>query len=201
MEGSMTMHVDRGTAVPSFGQLGVQVLGAALLGTVLTVTVILPAEYGLDPTGFGALTGLNALSAPPEVIVDTTLSAPPEVVTVEPIPFRQDVITVPIGAFGVTLGATEYKVTLAEGQSMVYSWKASTPVTYEFHGHTTPDDGSPATVMNYIKGQSDADSGTLVAPLDGIHGWYFANPTFEDVTVEISLAGYYTLEPGIIGIR
>lgn len=186
---------------PRAGQLGLQVLGAALLGTVLTVTVILPTEYGLDPTGFGALTGLNALSAPPEIVVATKFSAPPDIARAEPLPFHQDVVTIPIGAFGVTLGATEYKVTLEEGQTMVYSWKASAPVVFEFHGHTLPTDGSPAVVMDYIKGQAAQSSGTLTAPLDGIHGWYFANPTFEDVSVELTLAGYYTLEPGIIGVH
>lgn len=186
---------------PTTRQLALQVAGAALLGTVLTLTVILPTEYGMDPTGFGALTGLNSLSAPPEVVVETRFSAPPEIARPEPLPFRQDVITVPIGAFGRTLGATEYKVTLAEGQTMVYSWKASAPILFEFHGHTTPTDGSPAEVMDYGKGTAEAGNGALTAPLTGIHGWYFANPTFEDVTVELTLAGFYTLEPGLIGIH
>lgn len=182
-------------------RLWAQVAAAAVLGTVLTVTVILPTEYGMDPTGFGALTGLDRLSEPPEVLVETKFTAPPAIAAVEPLPFRQDVVTVPIGAFGRTLGATEYKVTLAEGQTVVYSWKASAPIIFEFHGHTTPTDGSPAQVMDYIKGQSTEGHGTLTAPLSGIHGWYFANPTFDEVTVELRLAGYYQLEPGLIGIH
>lgn len=186
---------------PTGRQLGLQVAGALALGTVLTVLVVLPAEYGLDPTGFGAWTGLNTLSAPPEVVVETAFIAPPEIARPEPIPLRQDVVTVPIGAFGRTLGATEYKVTLEQGQTMVYSWKASVPILFEFHGHTTPSDGSPAEVMDYSKGTADASNGALTAPLTGIHGWYFANPTFEDVTVELTMAGYYTLEPGLIGIH
>lgn len=197
------MSVDTTSSVPrpTPRQLGLQVLGAAVLGTILTLTVVLPTEYGMDPTGFGALTGLNALSQPAEVTVETKFTAPPEIARAEPMPFREDVVTIPIGAFGRTLGATEYKITLQEGQTMVYSWKASTDILYEFHGHTTPTDGSPAEVMDYIKGQSDEASGALTAPLSGIHGWYFANPTFEDVTVELTLAGFYTLEPGIIGIH
>ncbi len=182
-------------------KLGLQVLAAAALGTVLTLTVILPAEYGADPTGFGRLTGLSRLTEPPEIVVETTVSAPVDIAKVEPLPFRQDVITVPIGAFGRSLGATEYKVTLEAGQTMVYSWKSTTPILYEFHGHTMPTDGSPAEVMNYVKGQADAGNGTLTAPLTGIHGWYFANPTFEEASVELTLAGYYTLEPGLIGIH
>lgn len=197
----MTLASTSRPAQPTGRQLGLQVLAAAALGTVLTLTVILPTEYGVDPTGFGALTGLNTLSAPPEVVVETKVTAPPEIARVEALPFRQDVVTVPIGAFGRTLGATEYKVTLQEGQIMLYSWKATTPILFEFHGHTTPTDGSPAEVMNYIKGEADHGSGTLTAPLSGIHGWYFANPTFEDQTVELTLSGYYTLEPGLIGIH
>lgn len=188
-------------SAPTARRLGLQVAGAAILGTLLTVLVVLPTEYGMDPTGFGAMTGLNRLSEPPEVVVETKFTAPPEIARVEPMPFRQDVITVPIGAFGRTLGATEYKVTLEEGQTMVYSWTSSVPILFEFHGHTTPTDGSPAEVMDYGKGTASEGSGTLTAPLSGIHGWYFANPTFEDVTVELSLAGYYTLEPGLIGIH
>lgn len=191
------MSVDTGTPRPTASQLGLQVLGAAVLGTVLTLTVILPSEYGLDPTGFGALTGLNKLSQPPEVIVETRFTAPPEIARMEQAPMREDVIEVPIGAFGRTLGATEYKVTLEEGQTLVYSWKATAPILFEFHGHTTPTDGSPAEVMEYGKGTATEGSGSLTAPLSGIHGWYFANPTFEDVT----LAGFYTLEPGLIGIH
>jgi hypothetical protein len=186
---------------PTTHQLGLQVLGAAVLGTVLTLTVILPTEYGLDPTGFGALTGLNSLSRPSEVVVETRFSAPPEIARVEAVPFRQDTVTVPISAFGTSLGATEYKVTLEEGQMLVYSWISSAPIVFEFHGHTTPTDGSPAEVMDYVKGQANEGHGTLTAPLTGIHGWYFANPTFEGVTVELTLAGYYRLEPGLVGIH
>lgn len=197
----MSVEIEAEASLPTGRQLGLQVLGAAALGTVLTLTVILPTEYGMDPTGFGALTGLNRLSEPPEVVVETRFSAPPDIARMELVPFREDRITIPVGAFGRTLGATEYKVTLAEGQTMVYSWTASVPVLYEFHGHTTPSDGSPARVMDYVKGTAQEGNGVLTAPLDGIHGWYFANSTFEDVTIELRLAGFYTLEPGLIGIH
>ena len=103
----MTTETITRPPTPSARQLGLQVLGAAALGTLLTVTVILPTEYGVDPTRFGALTGLNALSQPPEVVVETRFTAPPEIARAEPMPFRQDVITVPVGAFGRSLGATE----------------------------------------------------------------------------------------------
>ena len=188
--------------VPTARRLWLQVLGAAALGTALTLTVILPAEYGIDPTGFGALTGLTQISQPAEIVVDTKFTAPPEIAAVEKMPFRQDVISIPLGTLGSGgLGATEYKVTLAEGQTMVYSWISSAPVIFEFHGHTEPTDGSPAEVMDYIKGQAEEGHGALTAPLTGIHGWYFANPGWSDITIELTLSGFYELEPGLIGIH
>lgn len=188
--------------VPTARRVWLQLLGAAALGTVLTVTVILPAEYGIDPTGFGALTGINQTSQPAEVVVETRFTAPPDMAAVETMPFRQDVVSFSIGTLGNGgLGATEYKVTLAEGQTMLYSWTSSAPVIFEFHGHTTPTDGTPAEVMDYIKGRAGEGHGTLTAPLSGIHGWYFANPGSSALTIELTLSGYYTLEPGLIGIH
>lgn len=37
-------------------------VGSAVAATVLTILVVLPAEFGRDPTGFGHLTGLIKLS-------------------------------------------------------------------------------------------------------------------------------------------
>ena len=182
-------------------RLAVQAGVALCLGTALTILVVLPAEYGVDLTGFGKLVGLTAISAPREIVVETEITAPPQIAKVEPTPFRQDVVTIEIGAFGESLAAVEYKVTLAAGETMIYSWKASQPVIFEFHGHTQPTDGSPVEVMNYVKGQGAESNGTLTAPIDGIHGWYFASSAFEPVTVELSMAGYYRLEPGVIGVH
>ena len=49
-------------APPSLKTLLGLTLGSALVATVLTIFVVLPAEFGRDPTGFGHLTGLIKLS-------------------------------------------------------------------------------------------------------------------------------------------
>ncbi|HAG95218.1 MAG TPA: hypothetical protein DCL78_13935, partial [Gammaproteobacteria bacterium] len=36
---------------------------ALLVGALVLLTAILPAEYGIDPTGLGSRMGLNGLSA------------------------------------------------------------------------------------------------------------------------------------------
>src|SRR4029079_5307271 len=53
-----------GVQMPSAGGLLLRLGIAALVGAVLTVCVIMPAEYRKDPTGFGKLTGLIALATP-----------------------------------------------------------------------------------------------------------------------------------------
>jgi hypothetical protein len=50
------------TATVSLKSLITFTLGSALAATVLTLFVVLPAEFGRDPTGFGQLTGLIKLS-------------------------------------------------------------------------------------------------------------------------------------------
>lgn len=179
-----------------------QVAAALTVGTALTVLVVLPAEYNIDPTGFGALTGLDRVSAPREVVIETQADAPPEIARLTDTPFRTDTIKLTIGGMADNLGALEYKVTLAEGEQLAYSWTATDDVVYEFHGHTLDEgDGRPIEVMSYIKGTSNGENGTLTAPIEGIHGWYFANPAFEPIEVELHLSGFYRLEPGIISVR
>jgi hypothetical protein len=51
-----SLNVERGRVLRATGLM-------ALIAAVLTVLVILPAEFGKDPTGFGKLTGLSRLAA------------------------------------------------------------------------------------------------------------------------------------------
>ena len=48
-------------------------IGAFLLAVIMLVTVILPAEYNIDPTGIGRTFGLTVFSAPEDT---NTLAAP-----------------------------------------------------------------------------------------------------------------------------
>ncbi|PJR09873.1 hypothetical protein CEJ86_30120 [Sinorhizobium meliloti] len=192
------------TTSPSRSRLVMQVSGALVAGTALTFLIVLPAEYGVDPTGFGALTGLNRLRAPTEVVVPTEFTAPPEIAKAEDTPFRTDTITITVPPFTQDFGAIEYKVTMKEGDTVVYSWKADNDLLYEFHGHSLATAEQPEMqVMNYIKGKATSGNGTLNVAIDGIHGWYWSQADFSEyppkpTTVELKLAGYYKLEPGVL---
>ena len=39
----------------------------------------------------------------------------------------------------------------------------------------------------------ETSRGYLVAPFDGVHGWYFSNESDSDITITLSLSGFYTI--------
>jgi hypothetical protein len=56
----MTDVVSRRHPLPSARKLAGSVLLAAALAAVILLLLVLPAEYEIDPTGFGRLVGLVA---------------------------------------------------------------------------------------------------------------------------------------------
>ncbi len=108
--------------------------------------------------------------------------------------FRTDSIEIPIFASK----ALEYKLTMKQGQAVAYHWQAanlvdSEKLLIEFHGHTEPVDDAPGDVMFYKISRGDTSDGYLVAPFDGIHGWYFSNETNQDISITLTLSGFYEL--------
>jgi hypothetical protein len=92
----------------------------------------------------------------------------------------------------------EIKYHMQKSAGLVYSWTASAPVLYDFHGQ--PDVAPPGaqTDDDYFESYSREDvsgkgqfHGTLVAPTTGIHGWYWENTSAESVEIKIVAAGFY----------
>jgi len=107
--------------LPSRSGLLLRLGGAMVVAALILVGFVLPAEYQIDPTGFGKLTGLVKMSqtqaAPPAPaptpVMNTTAAH------TYPVPFRTDDVDIPIGKDG----ELEYKVHMQEGGTLVYSWK------------------------------------------------------------------------------
>ncbi len=93
----------------------------------------------------------------------------------------------------------EFKLGMKQGDSIVYHWQVEMELpallTAEFHGHTERVGEEPGTVMFYKRHNKGVENGTLVAPFDGIHGWYFRNDSGQDIVVELSVAGYFNEIP------
>ena len=187
--------------MPSRGGLLLRLGIAAVVGLVLTVCVIMPAEYRKDPTGFGKLTGLIALATP------TVAKAPEEAAAKAPAAdgkaapaaaaqnawfypaeYRSDIVKIPLGPDG----EIEYKVAMKAGESMVYSWAVDRESVYfDFHGEPWND---PKHAMRYREEQENTKSnGSFVAPFDGIHGWFWLNLSGKPIVVTLKMSGFYQL--------
>jgi hypothetical protein len=182
------------------GRIAATIGGSLVAATLITTVFVLPAEYGVDPTGIGSVLGLTQIATPSEVTVETRFSAPPEIAVLKETSFKTETIEIEVNPFMVNYGALEYKISMNEGDILLYEWESDLPLVSEFHGHTVDDEsGAPIEVMDYIADKSSSARGTLVAPMDGIHGWYFANSAFDQpAKVTLRLAGYFELEPGIM---
>ena len=107
--------------------------------------------------------------------------------------FRSDTIDIPLGP----REELEYKLAIEAGDAIVYEWNVvdmeDPDLLYsEFHGHTEPEN-NVGDLMFYRKADGGTESGSLVAPFSGIHGWYLVNGSEEPIVVRLEVAGFYEL--------
>lgn len=186
--------------LPSSKQLLRSTIIAIVVAALLLVTVVLPSEYGIDPTGVGRVLGLTkmgeiktALAAEAEKDRAAQASQPPaEPASTAPVgsaekpvsSSKKDEITVTLKPGE----GAEVKLQMAKGAKASYEW-ASTggPVNHDTHG-----DNSTGAKHSFSKGREvERDAGELVAPFDGNHGWFWRNRTGGEVTVTLKVSGEY----------
>ena len=182
------------------GRLILATLGALVLAALIVLGAILPAEFNRDPLGLGKLSGLSRLWAPADRKVDASQGAARA--REYDIPFRTDVVEIPLGDFlaGADKSELEYKVRMKKDATLIYAWEvigASDPRDFHFdqHGHTTPKPGEAMSVATYRQAFGLKQQGALTAPFDGIQGWQFSNSGEKPVVVRLRLAGFYELIP------
>lgn len=168
---------------PSKAKLATATLIALIVAGVVLVTVVLPAEYDIDPLGTGEALGLVVLAgggAAPAIPVraDGLIDQSSE--------YRLDRRTFELepGEF------VEFKYRLEAGQAMVYAWSASYWVRSEMHSEA--DGAEPGTAEFFeVVERALYRNGSYVAPFPGIHGWYWLNETDRAVTVTLNAAGFF----------
>lgn len=184
--------------LPSTARLVRSTVAAALVAAALLVTAILPAEFGIDPTGIGRALGLAqmgeikaSLAAGPKA-GDAKISPgpqpPPAPAVVEsPEALSQDTVTVTL-KHGE---AAEIKLTMRKDASVRYEWSTGgVPVNFDTHGDPV---GAPRDFYHgYGKGRNKTgDAGTLQAAFDGKHGWYWRNRSGAEATITLKASGKY----------
>lgn len=192
---------------PSNKKLLAGTLIAAVSALLLLVTVVLPAEYGIDPTGFGKLTGLTNMAAPSRTIAITDVLGGnetlreveiPEFGEPTPLPnpsvFQDELQTFKTETLQVAIpsdGQTEIKLKLQEGKVVVYSWSVDTGDIYvDFHGHD-PSFGDDFFVRYKEQQEGSGNNGSLTAPFTGEHGWFWLNYNEFPVVVTLTVTGYF----------
>lgn len=181
--------------VPSARSLAVATVLSMAIAAVLLVTVILPAEYGVDPLGAGRALGLYRapVSDEPDAALASLegaveMPAGTATLTRSPIPYRSDEMSITLkpGEGG------EIKAVMAKGQHFVYAWTAQGgTVDVDMHGEAL-DAKDAAEATSYWKDEyQPGDQGIFTAPVAGRHGWFWQNLNDDPVTVTVRTSGFY----------
>lgn len=188
----MDASVDQADLRPRIALAG----GCALLvAGLMLVMFVLPAEFAVDPLGTGARFGLLPLGVTGQQVaaLESTATAGTggqggAIIVGQERPFQTETVAFKVAPHQ----GMEYKYRLDKGEALLYSWAATAPVNYELHAEP---DGAPAGyAQSYEKRPVTSQaSGTLTAPFPGIHGWYWENPTDQEITVTLKSAGFYNI--------
>ena len=199
--------------LPSSKQLLRSTLIAIIVAAVLLVTIVLPAEYGVDPTRVGRVLGLTQMgeikmnlaaeakkateaeaaqrnSGQTAVVQPKSTTASQPTATSQPTTMENNAAT-KTDEKTVTLKpgeGTEIKLDMSKGARVKYEWTTSGGAV----NHDTHGEGANKAFISYKKGTGvTGDAGELVADFDGSHGWFWRNRTAGDVNVTLKTNGEY----------
>jgi hypothetical protein len=191
---------------------------AVAVAAGLLVTVVLPSEYGIDPTGIGRVLRLTEMG---EIKTQLAAEAEADAQATNPAPAvapsgtdRRSSLGAMLTGFATRLlispavaqtaapasrtdtttvtlrpnQGMEVKLTMQNGARASYSWSATGAVNYDLHGEPA---GGVATSYKSARSVT-SDRGDLVASFTGKHGWFWRNRSGADVTVTLQTTGAYT---------
>jgi hypothetical protein len=206
--------------LPTSRQLLRSTILAAISALVLLVAVILPAEYGRDPTGVGRVLGMTKmgdikqqLAAEAAADAATTAQATKSPATgssglaaanaAEPAA-KAAVVAVPKEPGQAVASKIEWRdemsVTLTPGEGTEIKMKlvegAKAQYSWVVEGGTVNFDthgDAPSKSISYEKGRGvPSDEGVLEAAFTGNHGWYWRNRGKANVKLILRTRGEYT---------
>ncbi|MBO6850928.1 MAG: hypothetical protein JJ867_10775, partial [Marinobacter sp.] len=207
--------------LPSTAKLIRSTLIAAIVALILLVTVVMPAEYALDPTGAGQLLGLTEMgeiktqlaeeAAADEnaemVAVQSSASQPaPDVAEPMTEPMAEPVAEPEVASEPEPAPAPaepqwqdEVRVVLTPGEGTEFKLTMEEGAVARFSwvseggpiNFDTHGDGSGQSI-SYEKGRGvPEDEGELEAAFTGNHGWFFRNRNDDDITLVLRTGGDY----------
>ncbi|MGZ3218335.1 transmembrane anchor protein [Paracoccus sp. T5] len=193
--------------LPTRAQLRRASILAGIGAAVIAATVYLPAEYGIDPTGIGHVTGLTEMG---EIKMQLAVEAEADRLLDEQRGQDQSssVLDSMLGLFIGTAHAqeaqdtwrdtvtftlepgdtAEIKMTMKAGDEAEYTWTAEGGrVNFDLHAH------SGGESIDYERGSGATDGeGSIEAPFDGDHGWFWRNRDSTPINMTIQVRGDYS---------
>lgn len=190
--------------LPSSSQLLKSTILALVAAVVILVTVIMPAEYAIDPTGVGRIIGLTKMgeikkeleeeaakdqlkhgtSAQSSSLPDRILRLFISSAHAQSAEGWKDETT-----FTLKPGDThELKLTMKKGDAVEYKMTVEGGrVNFDLHAHGKEQS------TTYEKGRGSSGSeGKFVAKFDGNHGWFWRNRDKNALTVKLQIRGTYS---------
>ncbi len=180
-------------------------LTALTLALAILFVAVLPAEYGIDPTGLGEKAGLLAL-VNRDGDKHTHDCSPPEPASAQHVPQTKGLApvadltpldtSIPIQwqdtAKIVIPPKTglEYKFAMTKGAVLEFSWQTDGDlIYYDFHGE--PKGAVNDYFKSYLEKMESSSEGALTAPFEGIHGWYWENESSRPIAITLKSRGDY----------
>lgn len=180
---------------PSPATLAKATGGAAIAAVTILTLFVLPAEYGIDPTGVGGALGLTGMVAAkpdaPQAAVAEPNPAAPALPTGASIAragtLRQDSMTITLEPHS----GQEVKAHMQAGDSFMFSWVTTGgPVKVDMHGEK-PNAAEGEFTSYWEEREQTSAQGSFTAPFAGTHGWYWRNKGDTPVTVTVKTTGFY----------
>ena len=197
--------------LPSSRQLIKSTIIAAIAAAVILVTVILPAEYGIDPTRIGKMLGLASMGEIKTQLVEEAEIDRLKELRQQKLTDDKDQSSLMENMFGLLVSTghaqaakpvwtdkvsvtltpgkgTEIKLVMKKDAVAVFAWTVDRGVVnYDLHG-----DGGGQSI-SYKRGRAvPGHEGSLKAKFTGNHGWFWRNRGKQDVTVTLNVRGAYS---------
>lgn len=192
--------------LPTHQQLIKSTIIAFITAIILLITIVLPSEYAIDPTGIGRFLGLTDMGEIKQQLEEENKAHQTGVLSTEETPFKSfNPVAFLLGikpahaekkeagwtdTFSITLApskGTEVKLLMKENTIAEFEWVSENGVAnYDLHG-----DGTGQSI-NYKKGRGvPGDKGQLKAKFDGNHGWFWRNRDRQPITINLRVKGDY----------
>ena len=158
-------------------------IAAVAIAVIAFITLILPAEYNVDPTGVGHALGLTALAQSDKVIEVAPTADESKLANTA---MKKDMTTIVVLAGK----GVEYKFFMEKHAEIDYEWETDgTALYFDFHGE--PKGDKTGYFKSFTIATSSEMKGLMTVPFTGSHGWYWKNKTDKDVVVTLKTEGHY----------